>query len=53
MSTGKFLNPLLGVRNLQLNIFSWFTWWVNEINVLMDHLANTTPLTINVMGAEC
>lgn len=50
MSTGNFFNPLLGARNLQLNIFSWFTWWVNVINVLMAHLANTTPLPINVMG---
>ena len=46
-------NTLLGVKNVQLNIFSWFTWWVNVINELQDHLANTTPLPINVMGGEC
>ena len=50
MSMDNFFNLLLGVRNLQLNIFSWLTWWVNVINVLMAHLADTTPLPINVMG---
>lgn len=50
MSTGNYFNLQLGVRNLLLNIFSWFTWWVNMINVFMAHLANTTPLPINVMG---
>lgn len=48
-----FFSPLLTVRNLQLNIFSWLAWWVNGINALMVHLANNTPLAINVMGAEC
>lgn len=52
MSAGIFFNLLLRVRNLWLNIFSWFTCWVSVINVLMDHLANITPLPINVMGAE-
>lgn len=52
MSARNFFNLLLGVRNLRLNIFSWFTCWVNVINVLMDHLANITPLPINVMGVS-
>lgn len=53
MSLVFFSNLLLKQRNIQLNIFSQFTLWVSVINVLMAHLANTTPLPINVMEAEC